>query len=63
MVITEFLVMTDEIRKLVMKHADARELRAAAVAAGMLTMHADGMAKVARGLTTEAEVLRATREN
>ena len=63
MVITEFLVMTDEIRKLVMKHADARELRAAAVAGGMLTMHADGMAKVARGLTTEAEVLRATREN
>jgi general secretion pathway protein E len=63
MVITEFLVMTDEIRKLVMKHADARELRAAAVAAGMLTMYADGMAKVARGLTTEAEVLRATREN
>ena len=63
MVITEFLAMTDEIRKLVMKHADARELRAAAVAAGMLTMHADGMAKVARGLTTEAEVLRATREN
>jgi general secretion pathway protein E len=63
MVITEFLTMTDEIRKLVMKHADARELRAAAVAGGMLTMHADGMAKVARGLTSEAEVLRATRES
>jgi len=62
-VITEFLAMTDEIRKLVMKHADARELRDAAVAGGMLTMYADGMAKVARGLTTEAEVLRATREN
>jgi general secretion pathway protein E len=63
MVITEFLVITDEIRKLVMKHADARELRDAAIAGGMLTMYADGMAKVARGLTTEAEVLRATREN
>ena len=62
-VITEFLPMTADISKLVMKHADAREIRAAAVAAGMRTMHADGMVKVAAGITTEAEILRATREN
>jgi type II secretory ATPase GspE/PulE/Tfp pilus assembly ATPase PilB-like protein len=45
------------------RRADARALRAAAVAAGMRTMHADGMSKVAAGITTEAEVMRATRES
>jgi general secretion pathway protein E len=60
--IFELLPMTDEIRTLVLAHASAGAIRAAAVRAGMRTMRRDGLEKAARGLTTPAEVLRVTQE-
>jgi len=61
--IMEMLPMTDPLRSLVMKHANAGELRAEAIRGGMLTMYEDGLRKAVRGITTFEEVLRVTREN
>jgi general secretion pathway protein E len=61
--IIEMMPMTDAIRSLVMKHANAAELRAEAIRQGMLTMHEDGLRKAVSGVTTIEEVLRATRED
>jgi general secretion pathway protein E len=60
--IVEMLTMTDAIRSLVMRHATAGDLRAQALADGMLTMYDDGLRKALRGVTTLEEVLRVTRE-
>jgi len=60
--VTELLVMHDDIAKLVLARAEAREIQRTAVTHGMTTMFADGLAKAQDGLTTVEEVLRATRE-
>ena len=60
--IMEMLPMTDAIRSLVMRHATATDLRAQAVAGGMLPMYDDGLRKALKGVTTFEEVLRVTRE-
>jgi general secretion pathway protein E len=60
--VTELLVMNDEIARLVLARAEAREIQRVAVANSMRTMFADGLAKAQAGLTTIEEVLRATRE-
>ena len=59
---TELLVMNDEIARLVLARAEAREIQRVAVGKSMRTMFADGLAKAQAGLTTIEEVLRATRE-
>ena len=61
--IVEMLVMTDAIRSLIMRHATAGELRAAAIAGGMETMFENGLRKALGGITTIEEVLRVTRED
>ena len=58
--IMEFLVMSDPLRRLVLKHADAGELQAVAQREGMDTMYEDGLRKAAAGSTTIEEVLRVT---
>lgn len=58
--IVEFLVMTEDLRGLVMRHATAGEIARHARADGMRTMYEDGLDKVVRGLTTLEEVLRVT---
>ena len=60
--IAEMLVMTDEIRRLVLRREDAGAIHRAAVAGGMRTLYEDGMLKVVRGTTSLEEVLRVTRE-
>jgi general secretion pathway protein E len=60
--LTEVLVVTDEIRRLILRRAEAQELHRAAVKEGMRTMYDDGMAKALDGLTTVEEVLRVTRD-
>ena len=60
--ISEMLVMTDDIRKLVLHREDMGAIHRAAVAAGMRTLYEDGMCKVVRGITSLEEVLRVTRE-
>ena len=60
--IMEFLIVTDRIRALVLKHADAGEIETAAREEGMYTMYEDGLRKVLAGMTTIEEVLRVTQE-
>jgi general secretion pathway protein E len=54
----EILVMSEEIRRLVLRGASTDEIKAQAVKEGMVTMWRDGMLKVQAGLTTPREVLR-----
>ncbi len=61
--IIEMLTVTDTIRSLIMRHATAGEIRAAAIAEGMETMFENGLRKSLAGLTTIEEVLRVTRED
>ena len=61
--ILELLLMTDPIRRLIMKHATSGEIQELAVAEGMRTMYQDGLGKCLQGITTLDEVLRVTQEN
>jgi general secretion pathway protein E len=61
--IAEFLSVDDGIRALVMERRDAAALHRHAVAGGMVPLRNDGFAKARRGVTTQAEVLRVTRED
>jgi len=59
-VIAEVLVMTPEIRELVMKRAQEKEIEAAAVRSGTTRLRAHGLAKVMAHVTTLEEVFRTT---
>src|SRR5262249_28849270 len=61
--IHELLILDDDARALVMARADASALRRHAPAAGMTSLRDDGFAKAGAGITTEAEVLRVTRDD
>ncbi|GAB4321687.1 MAG: ATPase, T2SS/T4P/T4SS family [Candidatus Sumerlaeia bacterium] len=58
--IFEVLMMTDEIRELVLNHASADEIRALAIHQGMQTMRQDGWFKICTGITTFEEVAKQT---
>src|SRR5579884_448912 len=60
--IFEMMQMNDELRRLVMANADASRITEAARRNGMSSLREDGWAKVKRGITTSAEVLRVTQE-
>ncbi len=60
--IFELMEMNEEIRRLVMRNADASELAAAACRHGMRTLKEDGWEKILEGVTTVDEVLRVTQE-
>lgn len=58
----ELLVLSDPIRRLILRRAEAHEIKQAAVEAGMRTMYQDGVYKILAGTTTLEEVLRVTRD-
>ncbi|MBI4314095.1 MAG: Flp pilus assembly complex ATPase component TadA, partial [Candidatus Omnitrophica bacterium] len=58
--ISEFFVVDDAVRNLIVQRAPADEIRKLAQGKGMRSMREDGMEKIKQGLTTEAEVLRVT---
>lgn len=60
--IMEFLVMSDNLRRLIMQHADMGVIEQAARTEGMRTMYEDGLVKALQGVTTIEEVLRVTQE-
>jgi general secretion pathway protein E len=60
--ILEMLVISDPIRQLVLRGADANEIQVAAMQAGMRTMYQNGLGKVLAGTTSLEEVMRVTRE-
>ncbi|HEX9462199.1 MAG TPA: ATPase, T2SS/T4P/T4SS family [Alphaproteobacteria bacterium] len=62
MAVIEVLPVSDEIRRLILNHAEAREIQRVAIEEGMRTMYHDGMLKALDGETTVEEVLRVTRD-
>ncbi|MBU0704953.1 MAG: Flp pilus assembly complex ATPase component TadA [Chloroflexi bacterium] len=54
----EVLTVSEPIRHLLLKGAGADEIKAQAIADGMVTMRRDGMLKVQQGITTPREVMR-----
>jgi general secretion pathway protein E len=60
--IFELMAVDDAVRRLVMTDPGADTIRNLAVSQGMVTLRRDGFVKVARGLTTLAEVIRVTQE-
>ena len=60
--VIEVLALSDAIRRLVLSHAETREIHRVAVAEGMRTMYHDGLLKALDGTTTIEEVLRVTRD-
>ena len=60
--IAEFLIMTDPLRRLVLRHAEAAEIQRQAQEEGMVPMYEDGLRKALAGLTTVEEVLLVTRD-
>jgi type II secretory ATPase GspE/PulE/Tfp pilus assembly ATPase PilB-like protein len=54
----EVLVMSDELKRLVIGKASHKQLLAAAIAGGMVPLRTDAWHKVAAGVTTVSEVLR-----
>ena len=60
--IAEFLVMSDPIRRLILRHAEATEIQRQAQEEGMVPMYEDGLLKALAGLTTVEEVLLVTRD-
>jgi general secretion pathway protein E len=56
--IHEFMIMNDELKRLILKTSDASALRRQAQAGGMTTLLQDGAAKVLAGVTTIEEVFR-----
>ena len=60
--IFEMMEMNDEMRKLIMRNADASEITMAARRNGMRTLREDGWMKVETGVTTAEEVMRVTQE-
>ncbi|QKK01706.1 MAG: type II secretion system ATPase GspE [Pseudomonadota bacterium] len=60
--IHELLVLSEEIRRMVMKHATSSEIEQQARREGMRTMYEDGLLKALAGVTSAEEVLRVTQE-
>ena len=60
--IFELLLVTDEVRKLIVKKVDANQIRNLAIEQGMRTLLEDGIQKVTAGMTSLGEVLRVTQE-
>ncbi len=56
--IFEIMVISDEIKRLLINDAPASEIKARAIKEGMATLAADGMLKARSGITTPYEILR-----
>jgi type II secretory ATPase GspE/PulE/Tfp pilus assembly ATPase PilB-like protein len=56
----ELLVMTEEIRTLIMNRGSATQIKKLAVDQGMRTLRLDGMSKVVAGMTSPEEIMRVT---
>ena len=56
----ELLTVTEPIRELILAQSKASTVKAEALRGGMTTLRADGVAKVAAGITTMDEVVRVT---
>jgi len=60
--IFELMIVDDDIRQLLSTNADSKTIKKMAVSKGMATLRSDGTRKVLSGVTSIAELLRATEE-
>ncbi|MDH5748302.1 MAG: type II secretion system protein GspE, partial [Rhodospirillales bacterium] len=60
--ILEIMEISDPIRQMILRHAEANEIQRTAVENGMKVMFDDGVNKALQGVTTIEEILRVTRE-
>jgi general secretion pathway protein E len=60
--IFELMMVDDDIRSMVSRNIDSKTIKKTAVGKGMGTLRIDGARKVLRGITSVAEVIRATEE-
>lgn len=58
-VVSELLLINDEIRALIIQKADAATIKKAAIRAGMRTLRGDAMDKIYEGITSVEEIMRA----
>jgi type IV pilus assembly protein PilB len=54
----ELMVMNTDVRDLIVRNANAAELRQAAIRSGMKTMRYDGLSKMNAGMTSAGEVIK-----
>lgn len=62
-VVAELLIITDEIRPLILRKADAASVKKAAIKDGMKSLRQDALEKVFRGITSVEEMVRAVNED
>ena len=55
--------MDDSLRDIIARNPNVSEFRRTCMERGMVTLRSDGMKKVAEGLTSVEEVIRATEAN
>jgi len=60
--IFELMLIDDDIRALITQNTDSKTIKKQAMAKGMNSLRADGARKVLQGITSVAEVIRATEE-
>src|SRR5690606_12506344 len=58
-VVSELLLINDEIRALIIQKTDAATIKKAAVRAGMRTLRGDALDKIFEGITSVEEIMRA----
>jgi general secretion pathway protein E len=58
----ELMLVDDELRGMLAQNVDAKTLKRKAIEKGMSSLRSDGARKVMRGVTTVAEIVRATEE-
>ena len=61
-VIAELMIFDGPLRQKVLSHADAAQLRAAAIEGGMQTLYDNGLGRVFAGITSYDEVLRVAQD-
>ena len=61
-VVAELLIITDDIRSLILKKADSTTVKKMAVKQGMKTLRQDALEKVIKGITSVEEMIRAINE-
>jgi general secretion pathway protein E/type IV pilus assembly protein PilB len=60
--IFEFMMITDDLRSLILENASARDLRRLATKQGMMSLREDGFRHLREGRTTIEEILRVTKD-
>jgi general secretion pathway protein E len=61
-VVSELLIITDDIRPLILKKADANSVKKMAMKNGMKSLRQDALEKVFKGITSVEEMVRAINE-